>query len=154
MLNIVAQDIMTKKVHTVRPKTTVKELAKFLLKHKISGAPVVDERGAVVGIVTEEDLIFRDASVHLPTVVTLFDAVIYLESSKKTERELLKIVGQRVSDIMTKKVVLISPSTPIQEMATLMHEKHYHVLPVVEQGKLKGIVGKADLVRAIALEEA
>jgi CBS-domain-containing membrane protein len=154
MLNITAKDIMSKKVHTVRPKTTVKELAKFLLKHKISGAPVVDERGAVVGVVTEEDLIFRDASVHLPTVVTLFDAVFYLESSKKIEQELLKIVGQRVADIMTKKVILITPATPIQEMATLMHEKHCHVLPVVEAGKLKGIVGKADLVRAIALEEA
>ena len=154
MLNIIAKDIMTRKVHTVRPKTTVKELAKFFLKHKISGAPVVDERGAVVGVVTEEDLIFRDASVHLPTMVTLFDAVFYLPGSKKIEQELLKIVGQRVTDIMTKKVILISPTTPIQEMATLMHEKHCHVLPVVEQGKLKGVVGKADLVRAIALEEA
>ncbi len=154
MLNITAKDIMTKKVVTVRPETGIKKLAELLLKHKISGVPVVDSEGTLVGMVTESDLIFRDASVHVPTVVTLFDAVIYLESSKKYEQELMKIVGQHVSDIMTKKVISIKPDTDLQEMATIMQTKKCHVLPVLENGKLKGIVGKADMVRAIAKEEA
>jgi CBS-domain-containing membrane protein len=154
MLNITAKDIMTQKVLTVTPQTSVKDLAKFLLTHKISGAPVVDGAGNVVGMVTESDLIFRDASVHLPTVVTLFDAVFYLESSKKYEQELMKIVGQSVADIMSKTVLTIAPETSMQDMATIMHDKGCHLLPVVENGKLKGIVGKADMVRAIAKEEA
>jgi CBS-domain-containing membrane protein len=154
MLHLTAKDIMTQKVLTVTPQTSVKDLAKFLLTHKISGAPVVDAAGNVVGMVTESDLIFRDASVHLPTVVTIFDAVFYLESPKKYEQELLKIVGQSVADIMSKTVLSIAPETSMQDMATIMHDKGCHLLPVLENGALKGIVGKADLVRAIAKEEA
>ena len=86
--------------------------------------------------------------------MALFDAVIYLESPKKYEQELLKIVGQSVKAIMTKKVVTVTPDTSLQQMATLMHERQCHLLPVVEAGRLKGVVGKADLVRAIAREEA
>ncbi|MBN1594745.1 CBS domain-containing protein [candidate division FCPU426 bacterium] len=153
MKHFKAKDIMTRDVFTVRPETTVKEVAHFFLEKKISGAPVVDAAGKLVGIVTEDDLIFRDANVHLPTVVTIFDSIIYLENPHKYEHELQKVIGGKVEDIMTRALVTISPETDLQEMATLMHEQKRHLLPVLEGGALVGIVGKADLVRAIAQEE-
>jgi len=154
MKNFQAKDIMTREVLTVTPETSVKDLAHILLKNKISGVPVVSPNGALEGIVTEGDLIFRDANVHLPTVVTIFDSIIYLESPKKFEHELQKIVGGQVKDIMSRDVVTVTPETSIQEMATLMRDRGRHLLPVMESGKVVGIVGKADLVKAIAQEEA
>jgi len=153
MKQYAAQDIMSKTILSVKPDTTVKELAKFFLEHQLSGAPVLDEQGKLVGIVTEGDVIFRDANVHLPTVVTIFDSIIYLENPHKYEHELQKIIGGKVADIMTQDIVTITPQTSMQEMATIMHEKKRHLLPVMEQEQLVGIVGKADLVKAIALEE-
>jgi len=153
MKKIKAKDIMTEKILSVRPETTVKEVAHFFLQHKISGAPVLNENNELVGIVTEGDLIFRDANVHLPTVVTIFDSIVYLESPHKYEHELQKIVGGQVADIMTRDIITITPDTDLQEMATIMHEKKRHLLPVLEEGRLVGIIGKADLVRAIAQEE-
>ncbi len=153
MRDFKAQDIMTREVLTISPETSVKAFAQFLLEHHISGAPVVAEDGSLLGIATESDLIFRDASVHLPTVVTIFDSIIYLESRHKYEHELKKIIGGKVSDIMSTEVVTISPGASMQEMATLMQEKKRHLLPVMEGGRLVGVVGKADLVRAVAQEE-
>lgn len=153
MREITAQEIMTREVQTVTPDTPVKQFALFLLEHKISGAPVLDGSGKVVGMATESDLIFRDAAVHLPTVVTIFDSIIYLEDPRKFQHELHKIIGGKVEDIMSRDVVAIQPGTLLTEMATLMQEKRRHLLPVLDQGRLVGIVGKADLVRAIAQEE-
>jgi CBS domain-containing protein len=153
MKKIVAKEIMTREVKTVRPEMSIRELAEFLIEHKISGAPVLDPEGRLLGIVTEGDLIVRDAAVHLPTVITIFDAVIYLEDRHKYEKELHKIIGQTVRDIMSPNPLTITPETDLGEMATLMHERGYHLLPVMEAGLVVGIVGKADLVRAIAQEE-
>ncbi len=153
MKNIKARDIMTTKVLTVTPETSVKALAHFLLKHQISGAPVLDQNGRLTGIATEGDLIFRNTAVHLPTVITIFDAVIYLESPHKYEPELQKIIGGKVGDIMTREVISLSPDASLQEIATIMHEKKRHLLPVIDNDNLVGIVGKADMVRAIAKEE-
>jgi CBS domain-containing protein len=148
-----ARDIMTRQVHSVTPEMSVRDFAHFLLDKHISGAPVLDPEGRMLGIATESDLIVRDAAMHLPTVVTLFDSVIYLESPRKFQQELHKIIGGNVSDIMSHEVVTIGPEATLREMATLMRERKRHLLPVLEEGKLVGIVGKADLVRAIAQEE-
>lgn len=154
MKKLKAKDIMNTTVLTVKPGTGVKELAGFFLKHQISGAPVVGEDRSLIGIVTEGDVIFRDANIHLPTVVTLFDSIFYLENPHKYEHELQKIIGGKVEDIMTKDVVTVSPETEMQELATIMHEKKCHLLPVLENNRLVGIIGKADMVKAIAMEES
>ncbi len=153
MKQYTAKDVMNTTIHSVTPETSVKDLVKFLMDHQISGAPVMDEQGQLAGVVTEGDLIFRDANVHLPTVVAIFDSIIYLENPRKYEHELQKIIGGKVRDIMSTDLLTITPETTMQEMATIMHEKKRHLLPVVDQGKMVGIVGKADLVRAIANEE-
>ena len=149
-----AKDIMTKVVLTVKENMTVKEVAKFLVEHRISGAPVVDESNKLKGIVTEADLIIRDKKVHIPTVIQLLEGVIYLESPKRFEEEMGRILGQKVSEVMTKEVVTITPNTYIEDIATLMSTERKYLLPVMEKNKIIGIVGKADVVRAIAKGEA
>ncbi len=149
-----AKDIMTKEVLTVKEDMTVKEVAKFLVEHRISGAPVADESNKLKGIVTEADLIIRNKKVHIPTVVQLLEGVIYLESPKKFEEEMGKVLGQKVSEVMTKEVITIKPDTYIEDIATLMSTERKYLLPVMEKDKLVGIVGKADVVRAIAKGEA
>ncbi len=85
---LTAQDIMTREVITVGEDATVRELATLFLTKNISGAPVVDAAGRVIGVVTESDLIFQNKKVHLPTAVAILDAFIFLESPGKTEKEL------------------------------------------------------------------
>ncbi len=149
-----AKDIMTKEVLTVREDMTIEEVAKFLVEHRISGAPVVDENNRLRGIITEADLIIRDKKVHIPTVVQLLEGVIYLESPKRFEEEMDRILGQKVSEVMTKEVVTIKPDTYIEDIATLMSTERKYLLPVMEKDRIVGIVGKADVVRAIAKGEA
>ena len=147
------KDIMTKEVVTVKPEMTIEELARLFTKHDISGAPVVDEAGGLIGIVTENDLIKMEQRLHIPTIITIFDAVIYLGSSKKFEDDLKRMAATKVSDIYKREVVTITENTTIEEVATIMCEKDIHHLPVVKKGKLMGIVGKKDVVRAISMGE-
>ena len=145
-----AKDIMTKDVVTVTAAMTVEELARLFLKHGISGAPVVDEEGNLNGIVTENDLIKMEQRLHIPTVITIFDAVIYLGSSKKFEDDIRRMAATKVEDIYKKDAVTVEESATIEDIATIMCEKKIHHIPVVKKGKLVGIVGKKDIVRAIA----
>jgi CBS domain-containing protein len=145
-----AKDIMTTDVVTVTPETTIQTLASLLVKHQISGAPVVDKEGALVGIVTENDLIRQNKRLHIPTVISFLDAAIYLESSKKFAEEVKRVTATTVGDICIRTVVTIKEADTITDIATLMSEKKVHLLPVVSSGKVVGIVGKRDIVRAIA----
>ena len=147
---LTAKDIMTREVLTVTPDTSVEDLASLLVQHGISGVPVVDDQGGLYGIVTENDLIRRNKRLHIPTVVSFLDAAIYLESSKKFEEEVKKIAATKVGDICVRKVVTITEDAMIQDIATLMSDKNKHLLPVVKGGKVIGIVGKRDIVKASA----
>ncbi|OGW38665.1 MAG: hypothetical protein A2010_18470 [Nitrospirae bacterium GWD2_57_9] len=151
---LTAKDIMTKEVITVTPDTSLEDLASILVKNGISGVPVVDDAGALYGIVTENDLISRNKRLHIPTVVSFLDAAIYLESSKKFEEAVRKLAATRVGDICKRKVVTITEETTMVDIATIMDEKKVHVLPVVKAGKVVGIVGKRDLVSAVARQSA
>lgn len=147
---LTAKDIMTRDVVTVKPDTSIQELASLLVKNQISGAPVVDDAGALVGIVTENDLITQNKRMHIPTVIGFLDAAIYLESSKKFADEVKRVTATKVAEIMVKKVVSIDESATLIDIATIMAEKKVHLLPVLTGGKVSGIVGKRDVVRAIA----
>lgn len=147
---LTAKDIMTKDVITVKKDTGVSELADILTKNRISGAPVVDDSGRLLGVVTESDLVEQSKSLHLPTVFTILDSVIFLESAKHFEKELKKMTGAKVEDIYTEKSVAVGLDTPIREIATIMAEKKVYTIPVIDGDKLVGIIGKADVVRASA----
>jgi len=145
-----AKDIMTKEVITVTADVTIEGLARIFTRHDISGAAVIDAEGKLIGIVTENDLIKMEQKLHIPTVINIFDAVIYLGSSKRFEEDIKRMAATKVEDIYRKDIVTITESSTVEEIATIMSEKDIHHLPVVKKGKLVGIVGKKDIVRAIA----
>ncbi len=149
---ITAKEIMTKEVLTVTRETSIKELSDLFIKHRVNGFPVVDGTGQLTGIVTEKNLIEQSKNLHIPTVIALFDAVIYLESGKKFEEEVKRYNATRVEDIYTRAVVTISPDTGIHEVASLMAEKSVHSIPVVEGKTILGIVGKLDVIKGLARE--
>lgn len=144
-----AKDIMTGDVITVKPETTIEDLARTLMEHNISGAPVVNDAGDLTGIVTENDLISQNKRLHIPTVMRLFDAFVMLESPGKIEKEIKKMAAITAGDICTKKVITITEDTPVQDIATIMSEKKVHLIPVVDGKKILGIIGKMDLVKGI-----
>ena len=145
-----ASDIMTREVITVSLDTTVQQLAQLLSAHGISGAPVVDSDGKVLGIVTESDLIDQNKKVHIPTVVTILDSFFFLENPDKMEQEMRKMAGATVADIYSSPAVTVTAETPVDEIATIMSEKNVHTLPVVDNGQLHGIIGKKDIIKTIA----
>ena len=146
-----AKDIMTRDVLTVKEPTTLGELAGILMNNHISGTPVIDEKGNLKGIVTENDLISQNRRLHIPTILRLFDAFIPLGTSK-LENEIKRVSATTVADIYTKDVVTVEEETPLENIATIMAEKKIHHLPVVKEGKLVGIIGKKDIIKGISLE--
>lgn len=144
-----ARDIMTTEVATVTPDTTVEDLARLLMERNISGAPVVDSEGRLLGIVTEHDLIKKERRLHIPTVVQIFDAFIYLESSKRFEEDIKTMVAGKVEAIYTRDVVTVGEDATLTEVATIMTDQDIHLLPVVKDGNLVGIVGKKDILKSM-----
>jgi len=146
-----AKDIMTKDVITVTPSTTVEDLARILMDKKISGTPVIDDSGKLKGIVTENDLISKNSRLHIPTVLRLFDAYIPLGTSR-LELGIRKMAASTVGEICTKEVVTVDDEASIEYIATLMTEKKIHLLPVIKDGRLIGIIGKKDVLKSFANE--
>lgn len=146
---LVAREIMSTKVITVTPQTPVSELAQILATANIGGAPVVDEEGTLLGVVTESDLIDQTKKVHIPTVVAILDSLIFLERPDRMEKDIRKIAGTVVGDIYSHNPVTVSEETPLDEIATIMAKKHVHTLPVVREGQLVGVIGKGDIIKTL-----
>ena len=145
-----AEEIMTRKVVTVNKNLTIKELSQLFIENRFNGIPVTDDNGNLIGIVTQGDLIEQNKNLHIPTVIALFDAVLFLESEKKFESDVKKLTGTTVEDIFHKDAISVGPNADINEITTLMAEKDIHTLPVLDGGKLVGIIGKRDVIRAMA----
>lgn len=147
---LLAKDIMTRNVVTVTTEHTVNQVIELLMEKNISGMPVVDKEGKVVGIVTEGDLIYRSKKLEIPRYFTILDSYIFLDNTKKMEDQIRKMVGYRVSDIMTKEVVTVEADETVEEIATIMTKKNVNRVPVTENGLLVGIVTRRDIIRAYA----
>ena len=145
-----AEEIMTRKVVTVNKNLPIKELSKLFIENRFNGIPVTDDNGNLIGIVTQGDLIEQNKNLHIPTVIALFDAVLFLESEKKFESDVKKLTGTTVEDIFHKDAISVGPNADINEITTLMAEKDIHTLPVLDGNKLVGIIGKRDVIRAMA----
>jgi CBS domain-containing protein len=146
-----AKDIMKTDVITVKPEMTVEELGRLFIEKDISGAPVVDESGNVLCIVTETDLINREKRFHIPTILRLFDAYITLESRSAMEEEIKRMSARLVKDICSGKVEGVSEETPIEDVATIMTDKRYSLIPVTRGRKLVGIIGRREMLKAISM---
>ncbi len=145
---LIAKDIMTQEIVSVPSDLSVEKLAALFLDKKISGAPVVDD-GHLIGVVTESDLIDQTKNVHIPTVVSILDSFLFLESPNKMDEEIKKMAGRRVGDICTKKPIVVQAEAPLGDVATIMAEKKLHTLPVMEGERLVGIIGKTDIIRTL-----
>jgi CBS domain-containing protein len=145
---IKAKDIMTKAPITVSPKMEITKAAEILLEKGINGVPVVDS-GRLVGILCQSDLIAQQKNLPFPSLFTLLDGFVPLGSARQFEKALQKIAATTVADSMTRDPVTVQPETSIEEIATLMVDKNFHTLPVVEGKKLVGIVGKEDVLRTL-----
>lgn len=146
-----ARDVMTTRVITVAPDARVPEVAQLLLKHRISAVPVVGPDGEVVGIVSEGDLIRRaetGGERHRSWWLTL------MEGSEDLAREYVKAHGMQASDVMSPDVVFVHRDTPVSEIASLLERRRIKRVPVVEDGRLVGIVSRADLLRGLAATPA
>ncbi|MHB8170612.1 MAG: CBS domain-containing protein [Thermincolia bacterium] len=144
-----AKDIMTTELITVNPEATVEDVAKLLSQHKISGVPVVDEGGKLVGIVSEGDLIIRNKELHVPLAISILGGVIWLEDIKKFEEELRKAVAVKVAEIMTTEVYTVDEEADTRQIATLMADKKVNRVPVLRAGQMVGIVSRGDIVRSL-----
>lgn len=143
-----AQDVMTRNVATTTPEATVSEVAGLLIDRHVSAAPVVDAEGKLVGIVSEGDLIRRPeiAGERRPSWWLAM-----ISDQADLARDYVKTHGQTVADIMTRNVATVSETTPINEIARLLEERRIKRVPVLRDGKVVGIVARADLLRALAV---
>jgi CBS domain-containing protein len=149
------REIMTQDVVTVRTDTPVTDVARIFREKAISGMPVVDDEGMVVGIITEVDLIARHARPHFPTYIAFLDSIIYLESTKRYRESMRRILATTAGELMTTPVRTVNPGMDVQDLAAFMIEQRVNPVPVVDdQGQLLGIVSHTDLLQMIERAEA
>ena len=155
MGELLAKDIMTSKVITINQDASIEELSNLLLDNKISGVPVVDNEGKIVGIATEGDIIVRDTEMHFPRYFKLLDSIIYLESLTKFRDSYKKHLAVRVSEIMTSDIVSCTAQTSVEEVASIMVEKRINRIPVLTaDNKPEGIITRADIVKSMIINKA
>ncbi|HEB72416.1 MAG TPA: CBS domain-containing protein [Nitrospirae bacterium] len=146
---LIAKQIMTRDPYTVTPETAVRDLAEKLTENNYSGAPVLDEGGALIGVVTVSDLIFQKKKLHLPTVFTLFDSVVTLGAPYEVDDQIKKMLGSTVSEIMSRDAITVDEDAQLEDIATIMSEQGRHFIPVVKDGLLAGVIDRSDVMKAI-----
>ena len=141
-----AADVMTRAPLSVTPQTPIVQAARLMLQHRISGLPVIDDRCAIVGIVTEGDLLRRaetGTERHRSKLMTL------LVGPGRLADDYVGAHAQKVGEVMTRDVAAVSPSDDLAVVVALMEKRGIKRVPVVASGMLVGIVSRADLVRAL-----
>jgi len=144
-------DVMVTSVLSVGPDASVREVASMMLERRISGMPVVDDKGRILGIVSEGDLIRR------PEIETDRAPAGWLHvflSDEERAREFVKSHGRKVREVMTQPAICVAPDTPLAVVVRLMERHRVKRLPVVENGRLAGLVTRADLLRALLTRQA
>ena len=138
-------DIAHEEWPTLAPGETVEGAIKLFAESGISGAPVVDD-GKLVGIVTEGDLIFRDAEIKAPGFLDILGGIMPLGNWDEYRKEALKSAGVTVDEVMTTDVITVSPDTSLAEAATIMAERGIKILPVAEDDAMRGVVTRMDIL--------
>lgn len=146
---MIAKDIMSKNVITIKKDATIEEIARLLTEKNISGVPVVDDDDKLIGIVSEKDLIYKDVDPKFPSYIEVLGGVFFVDGIKQYEEKLKKLLANRAEDIMTAKVIAVNEDTDIKEIAELMIEKSVNRVPVLKDGNLVGIVSRGDIVRSL-----
>ncbi len=142
-----ASDVMTVRVVTIEPDATVQAAAKLMLERGVSALPVVDKRGALVGIISEGDLV-RRAETGTERKSSWW--LNFISGADQQAYDFVKAHGTRVSDVMSKEVVVAKPDTPLREVARLLEDNRIKRVPVVEGDLIVGVVSRANLLQALA----
>ncbi len=146
MITLKVRDVMTTEVVTATPETPLKDVAHLMIDHAVSGIPVVDRAGTVIGVVSEADLLVKERgaeAIHRRPLAGLFG------DSKATKAQRDKVSAGLANQAMTSPAITIAPERPLRDAADLMIERKVNRLPVVgPDGELLGIVTRADVVRA------
>jgi CBS domain-containing protein len=145
-------EIMDANPVTVSPEAPVQDVVGALREHQLPGLPVVDSDGSCVGIVTEADLVLpdNDGDLHIPHYINLFGGTVFLESLGRFEGRLRKAFAANAADMMTRHPDTVAPDTSVREAARLIHDTGHNRLPVVEDGRLVGVVTRVDVLGALA----
>ena len=146
---VTAQDIMSTDVMTVTTDTSLSEVAKKFIETQFSNLPVLDDAGKLIGIISETDLIEQQRPLHIPTVMTLFDWVFDFGNEKRFKEEVDRVTAVAVGELYSKNIVVCTPEATMRDMAGLMSQHKVHLLPVVADGKMVGVVARLDLIRAM-----
>ncbi len=146
---LTARDIMSKDVVAVSVSTSLKDLAHTFVETRFSNLPVLDDSGKLVGIISETDLVEQQRPLHIPTVMTLFDWVFSFGNEKRFKEEVDRVTATTVGDLYHKEPVTCSPEMTTRELAALMSEHKVHLLPVVDNGEMIGVVARLDLIRVM-----
>jgi CBS domain-containing protein len=147
-------DIMERDPITVTPSDDVETVIRVLREHELPGVPVINSGGRCVGIVTENDLILRDedADLHLPHHLDIMGGVIFLESMKHFEERVQKAFASNVEEMMTPDPITVEEDAPVEEAARLIARHKHNRLPVVDSGRLVGVVTRVDVLDALTAE--
>lgn len=149
-----AGDIMTRNVIALNEEDEIKKAADIFLKSKINAIPVTDKDGRLSGIVSETDLVYQESNLHIPTLFTIFDSIFYLGGSKHFKEDVDKITATKIKDIMNKDVFYAKESADIYSLATIMADKKYYSIPIVDElKKIIGVVSRYDIIKAMAEEK-
>jgi CBS domain-containing protein len=145
-------EIMDSNPATVAPDASVADVVAAMREHELPGLPVVDADGQLLGIVTEADMVLPDdqGDLHIPHYVNLFGGTVFLESLHRYEGRLRKAFASSAADMMTAEPDTVGPDTSVREAARLIHESGHNRLPVVEDGRLVGVVTRLDVLGALA----
>ena len=138
-------DVMETDWPTLGPESTVEEAIKLFAEERISGAPVIVD-GQLVGIITEGDLIFQDADVKAPGFLDILGGIVPLGDTDEYRREALKSAGVTVGEVMTDDPVTVAPEATLAETATTMAERRKKILPVIDGGRLVGVITRMDIL--------
>jgi CBS domain-containing protein len=151
---VTVRDIMDTSVVTVYPEDPIESVIHTMRDHELPAIPVINEGGRCVGIITEADLVIRDeeADIHLPHVIELWGGVVFLESTKRYEERLRKAIAAVAQDVMTEDPVTIHPDATVAEAARTIAQHKHNRLPVVEHGRLVGVVTRVDVLDALTAE--
>lgn len=143
------EEIMQKNVVSVNENADIKEIARALVENKVSGIPVINDAGKLVGIVSEGDLLHKETNPRMPDYVDILGAIIYYHGLKRYHDDYRKLMATKASDIMTKKVITVAKDTTLEDAAQLMMQHSIKRLPVVENGEMIGIVSRADIIKTL-----
>ncbi|MCF6248923.1 MAG: CBS domain-containing protein [Desulfobacula sp.] len=143
---------METNIITVTPDTQISVAVKILLENHINGLPVLDSKGKLKGILCQSDLIYQQKEFKAPPIFSMLDSFIPLASAKQLDHEMEKISALTVDQAMVKDPTTADPDMPISKIASLMVDRHFHTIPVVESGKLVGIIGQEDILKVLISE--